>query len=185
MFERPNSVDDSPRICPRMFSQPTTHPTIARWLRGTSWADAVYLARFQSQLSPGGTGGHSQATTCWECADNLSDTGTWAWVSKMRTLGIRMHGCMNRLYMHKQSSASSAFKVPAMRELRQGASHSSAPSNAPEADSDKPLQLQEIAGQIPLHTTVTRHSLLLWPHVLFLFRPARGDATPNCLVCAG
>ncbi len=43
MFARPNSVEDNPRICPRMLSQPTTHPTIGRCRFGTSCAEAVYL----------------------------------------------------------------------------------------------------------------------------------------------
>jgi len=41
MFANPNSVDDTPATWPRMFSHPTTQPTIGRCFRGQSWADAV------------------------------------------------------------------------------------------------------------------------------------------------
>lgn len=61
-----------------MLSQPTTHPTIARCLRGTSCADAVYLARrlFSDSLHMTLIGRNSQATAGREGADYLRDTGS-------------------------------------------------------------------------------------------------------------
>ena len=80
MFANPNSVEDKPTICPRMFSHPTTQPTIARCLRGTNCADAVYLRGFvlsaRLHMIRRIDRRNSQAATGRERADDLSNTGT-------------------------------------------------------------------------------------------------------------
>lgn len=56
---------------PRMFSHPTTHPTMGRCLGGQSWADAVYLYSSDKHPSWYADCEDSQATTGRESADDF------------------------------------------------------------------------------------------------------------------